>query len=136
MWHSSFAKTGRICLATLRSLTIIGVQMTISDVFEPHHQPARSIYNALQSEQSKRKGRTVAEWTTAELNQVHFEAVRQAHEHGLRAPTLAEVMVAERCARGHIDYGAKWAYGVVESMRNRKGAAGDSLREAAARPPG
>jgi hypothetical protein len=91
--------------------------MSIRDVFEPSHEPARSIYEAFQNEARMRKGRTPAEWTTAELNRVHNEAGYQAQIHSLRAPTVEEVLAAEGCARGHIDYGAKWAYAVVERMR-------------------
>jgi hypothetical protein len=91
--------------------------MSIRDIFEPSHQPAKSIYDAFQNEAMMRRGRTAAEWTTAEVNRVHIEAVYQAQIHGLRAPTLEEVVAVEKCARGHIDYGAKWAYGVVERMR-------------------
>lgn len=86
------------------------------DPFEPRKEPARSIYLAFQKEAGKREGRLVHDWTRAERDAVHAEAVRQAHRLGLRVPTLQEVVDAERYARGHIDYGAKWAFYVTEAM--------------------
>jgi hypothetical protein len=77
------------------------------DSFEPRTEPARSIYLAFHAEAKKRKGRSVEEWTTAERNAVHAEAVKQARALGLHAPTMQEVEDAERSARGHIDYGLK-----------------------------
>lgn len=86
------------------------------DVFQPRHDPARSIYNAFQDEASRRKGRTVEEWTAAEREAVFNASVRQARMMKLRAPSMEEVVRAEQYARGSIDYGAKWAYGVAEVM--------------------
>jgi hypothetical protein len=83
---------------------------------EPSREPAKTIYRAFQDEASKRKGRTVADWTAAEVNRVYLAAVDESRSLGLRTPTLEEVVAAEQCARGHIDYGAKWAHGVVARM--------------------
>ena len=89
----------------------------VRDVFRPHRDPARAIYDAFQAEAAKRNGRTVSEWMGRERDAVLREAVFQAHKCGLRAPSYDEVVQAERSASGHTDYGAKWAYGVVEAMR-------------------
>lgn len=87
------------------------------DIFEPSSEPARSIYGAFQAEAAKRVERSVDEWQYLELAAVYREAVTQAQELGLRVPTLADIVNAERYASGSIDYGAKWAYRVVETMR-------------------
>lgn len=87
------------------------------DCFEPHHEPARSIYNAFQAEARRRKGRGVDAWMKAERDAVLREAARQAQSLGLRCPTMEEVTAAECGAMGSTDYGAKWAYGVVDAMR-------------------
>ncbi|MCO3748727.1 hypothetical protein FA132_25745 [Pseudomonas aeruginosa] len=87
------------------------------DLFQPTVEPARSIYAAFQAEARNRSGRSVEEWMAAELNAVHRESVYQAQALGLRAPSRAEVESAERYARGSADYGAKWAYRVVDAMR-------------------
>lgn len=86
------------------------------DIFRPTRDPAQSIYDAFQHEATRRKGRTVHEWTTAERNAVFQAAINQAKKLGLRMPSMAEVEAAERYARGSVDYGAKWAYRVVDVM--------------------
>lgn len=86
------------------------------DIFEPKREPALSIYNAFQKEAAERKRRTIEEWIDAERNAVHRESVHQAQRLGLRVPSMEEVMRAERYAVGSADYGAKWAYGVVDAM--------------------
>jgi hypothetical protein len=87
------------------------------DIFEPRHEPARSIYHAFQTEATKRKGRSIDEWLAAERDAVFREATHQAQRLGLRVPTMDEVASAERYAAGSADYGAKWAYCVVDAMR-------------------
>jgi len=87
------------------------------DVFQPNAEPARSIYGAFQAEAKHRSDRSVQEWTAAEIDAVHREAALQAQAYGLRAPSREEVERAERYAMGSADYGAKWAYTVVEAMR-------------------
>jgi len=87
------------------------------DPFEPHQEPAKSIYLAFQAEAAKRKNRSVAEWVRAERDAVHREAGHQADKLGLSAPSIVDVEAAERYARGSVDYGAKWAYQVVDAMR-------------------
>lgn len=91
------------------------------DVFQPREEPARSIYNAFQEEAAKRSGRALEEWLEAERNAVFNEAVRQAQKLvGLSPPTMEDVINAERYASGSVDYGSKWAYGVVMAMRGGK----------------
>ncbi|WP_228757801.1 hypothetical protein [Pseudomonas aeruginosa] len=87
------------------------------DVFQPTTEPARSIYAAFQAEAEKREHRSVEEWMSAEVDAVHREAVHQARTHGLRVPSKEEIERAESYAMGHADYGAKWAYSVVDAMR-------------------
>lgn len=87
------------------------------DIFLPPREPARQIYQAFQAEASKRKERDLDVWIKAEIDAVHAAAVKAAQAMGLRAPTREEVVAAENYARGSADYGAKWAYGVVERMK-------------------
>lgn len=87
------------------------------DVFRPSHEPAQSIYDAFQKEAEKRKGRSVEEWIAAEHQAVLLAATSQAQILGLKVPSNEDVSKAELCARGHVDYGAKWAYGLVSLMR-------------------
>lgn len=95
--------------------------MPNTDIFEPKHESARSIYLAFQTEAAKRKERSVEEWIKAEREAVFREAVHQAQKLGLRAPTIAQVIDAERYAMGSIDYGAKWAYCIVKIMQTQQG---------------
>lgn len=87
------------------------------DPFCPRQEPARSIYEAFRSEATQRRQRAVDVWIRAELDVVHRTAAHMAPAYGLRPPTVAEVEAAERLARGHADYGAKWSLSVVERMR-------------------
>ncbi|MHC2876249.1 hypothetical protein [Ralstonia sp. 121560039-2] len=79
-------------------------------------EPARSIYDALRREASKRNERTVEEWLAAERDAVLREAIFQAQKLGLKTPSLQDVEHAERLASGHTDYASKWAIGVAEAM--------------------
>jgi hypothetical protein len=85
--------------------------------FRPHQEPARSIHDAFQLEASKRKERALEVWIEAELQAVFAAARLAAERHGLRMLSLDEIKSAERYARGSADYGSKWAYTVVDSMR-------------------
>lgn len=87
------------------------------DPFRPRHEPARSIYETFQAEATHRRQREVDVWIRAERDAVHGTAARLAQNYGLRPPSIEEVEEAERRARGHIDYGMKWALYVVEAMR-------------------
>lgn len=86
------------------------------DIFEPRHEPAKSIYSAFQAEAAKRKGHPVEEWVKAEREAVFRECAHQAQTRGLHAPSMDEVTAAERYAMGSADYGAKWAYQLVKVM--------------------
>lgn len=86
--------------------------------FRPQHEPARTFYDTFQTEATKRAQRTLAEWCEAELLAVHEAACRYAAHHGLAAPTLEQVARAEVSARGHTDYGSKWALGVAAHFQN------------------
>ena len=90
------------------------------DFFRPHTEPALSIYNALLAEAARRQGRPVAEWTRLERLAVWQAAHDYAEQHGLAVPTLDQVAAAERQAVGHVDYAAKWAYGVVELLKTKQ----------------
>jgi hypothetical protein len=87
------------------------------DIFEPLHEPAKSIYLAFQAEAAKRKGRALDEWIKAEREAVFRVCAQQAQKLGLRVPTMEDVASAERYARGSADYGAKWAYQLVKLMK-------------------
>ena len=86
-------------------------------MFEPTQEPAKSIYDALVNEAAKRKGRSVEAWIEAERKAVFNKAVELSNALGLRIPTLEQIVTAENCACGHVDYMAKYAYGVAEAMR-------------------
>jgi len=89
----------------------------MKDIFQPRSEPAKSIYEAFQIEAAMRNDRSLDEWQLAERNAVQREAAMQAHKLGLRVPTMEQVERAERYAFGSIDYGCKWALGVVNAMR-------------------
>jgi hypothetical protein len=86
------------------------------DHFRPHHDPARSIYDALQCEAAKRANRSCEDWIILERDAVYREAVSQARLRNLRVPTMDEVERAERGACGHCDYGSQWAFGICDRM--------------------
>lgn len=92
----------------------------MKDFFRPHSDPARLIYDAFQEEAKKRcvsyPERGEYGWVEAERRVVWQTARDYAQQHGMRIPTMAEVERAEQNAMGHVDYGSKWAYGVVEAM--------------------
>jgi hypothetical protein len=88
----------------------------MKDVFRPRTDPARLLYDAFQAEAEKRPGRPVEFSVLSERAAVWRAARDYAQQHGLRVPTLVEVEKAERLAMGHVDYGAKWAYGVAELL--------------------
>lgn len=93
-----------------------GLDPLMHDIFRPHQDPARSIYDAFVAESQHRRHRSVEEWISAERSAVFLESVRQAEKHQLRPPTMEEVMRAERYAMGSCDYGATWIYRIVEAM--------------------
>ncbi|MGV1121211.1 MULTISPECIES: hypothetical protein [Xanthomonas translucens group] len=89
------------------------------DPYRPSSEPAMSIYDAFQDEAAKRKGRDVAEWIKAERDAVYRAAMLAFERAGLPAPTMDEVELAERYARGSSDYGSKWSYTIISCVRNR-----------------
>ncbi len=91
-----------------------------SDIFRPYYEPARTLYDAFQKEASKRGSRSVEEWQSAERLVVWSAARDYAQQNGLHVPTMAEVERVENCACGHVDYGAKWAYGISEIITKQR----------------
>lgn len=86
------------------------------DPYEPVFEPAKSLYRALKAETKNREGRPLNMWIAAERNAIFNEAVRQAKQRKITAPTMETVMKAERLAMGHIDYLTKWSLMVAEIM--------------------
>ncbi len=74
------------------------------------------IEQAFRREAQLRKGRSVDEWHRAEVQAVWTAARDFGQQHGLRTPSIDEVVAVERMAFGHIDYGAKWALYVAEKI--------------------
>jgi len=89
----------------------------MQDIFRPSREPARAIYDAFQAEAEKRNGRDFKVWTEAEENAVWNAARDAAQKLALEAPTIEDVQSAQISAMGHVDYGAKWAYGIVHKMK-------------------
>ncbi len=89
------------------------------EIFRPQHQPARAIYDAFQ-EAAKDRKHSVEAWIKRERLAVWRAARDYAQQHGVRVPTLEQVEAAERQAYGHVDYGAKWAYGVAELLTTQE----------------
>ena len=87
------------------------------DIFRPPNEPARTLYDAFQKEAAYRKGRSVMEWQRAERLAVWRAARDYAQQYGMRIPTMDDVEQAEVLASGHVDYGAKWAYGIASAMQ-------------------
>lgn len=98
------------------------------DLFTPHWEPARSIYDAFQEEATKRKTRSVEDWVQAERAAVHKAACVAAQKEGLPEPTMEEIQSAETYAMGSVDYGATWAYRIVDLARKRASQAAKSTR--------
>jgi hypothetical protein len=90
--------------------------MSEKDIFRPHYEPAQRIYDAFQNEATKRKDRDYRQWRDLECEIVWQEARDYAQENGLEVPTLKQIEKCEQQAYGHIDYAAKWAYGVTKLM--------------------
>ena len=88
----------------------------MSDIFRPHREPARTLYDVFQKEAAHRKGRSIQEWQRLERLAIWGAAKDYAQQYGLCVPTMDDIERAETCAVGHVDYGAKWAYGVAKSM--------------------
>jgi len=91
----------------------------MNDIFRPKHNPAQSLYDVFQTEAEKRPKRELEEWQRKEVMAVYEEALRwhERNPEKYKEITVADVQDAQRQAWGHVDYGAKWAYAVVERMR-------------------
>ena len=87
-----------------------------TDIFRPRTEPARTLYDAFHTEAEHRAGRSIEDWITAERKAVWRAARDYAQQFGLQVPTLADVERAESSAKGHCDYGAKWAYYLADVM--------------------
>ena len=86
------------------------------DIFRPRTDPARLLYDAFHLEAKKRDGRFEEQWQLAEREAIWRAARDYAQQHGLSVLEMADIERAERYAMGHIDYGAKWAYGIRDIM--------------------
>jgi len=92
----------------------------MKDLFRPRTEPARTIYDAFQLESLKRKESNDPKiWIENERQVVFSVAKKYAETHNLVTPTIDQVTLAKRSAQGHIDYAAKWAYGIVDFMNNQ-----------------
>lgn len=91
----------------------------MTDVFRPHREPARTVYDAFQNEAKKRPLQTSDGWIEAERQVVYQTMCSEAPKFGLPIPTMEEVRQAETYATGHIDYGSKWVYRLLEIMSRR-----------------
>lgn len=83
------------------------------DILRPRHSPAKEIYDAFQQESEHRDDRDFNEWVRKEREAVWRAARDYAQQHNLTVPTMDEVEKMEISACGHVDYGAKWAYGIA-----------------------
>jgi hypothetical protein len=93
----------------------------MKDLFRPTTEPARTLYDAFKKEAENRGAKAFVEWHNNEVRSVYFAACDYARARGRKPPTLQQVRDAEASARGHVDYGAKWAYRVAEVMQNPSG---------------
>ncbi len=88
----------------------------MKDIFRPTRALPRALYDAFQKEADKREGKTVEEWIRNENMAVWKAARDYALAHELKPPTMQQVVDKSHYASGHIDYGAKWVYGVESIM--------------------
>lgn len=89
------------------------------DPIEIHRLKATAICvisGALAAEAEKRLTRSFEEWSQAEIKVVWAAARDFAQQHGLRTPTLVDVIRGEALACGHNDYRAKWSQYVIETI--------------------
>jgi len=78
--------------------------------FRPSAEPHRTLYNALVEQQKQRD--SDPDWVNNERRAIWNAAINYANDRGLHIPSLEEVCRAERMACGHVDYPAKFAYGI------------------------
>ncbi len=93
------------------------------DIFRPHREPARQLYDAFQREATRRSGRSPEEWQLAERQAVWRAARDYAQQHGLPVLEMSDIEEAEVSAMCHVDYGAKWAYRIRDIMDQKAGIA-------------
>lgn len=91
----------------------------IGDIFRPKSNQAQAIYDAFQKEASLRAYRKPDEWKSYERYAVLNAARAVAGIEKIASPTIDDVVDAENYAVGHIDFGAKWAYRLLEIMRKK-----------------
>lgn len=84
------------------------------DIFSPCRPIAQAIYDAFQSEASHRDGREWPDWERMEMEAVHAEVNRQRALLGKPPVSLESVQRVDAQACGHVDYGARLAYGCEE----------------------
>lgn len=102
----------------------------MNDMFRPHSEPARSIYDAFQAAAARRDEIGYPDWLRHEREVVHQVVLEQALKHGLRPLSLEEVEAAEFYAMGAVNYGATWAARLVELMATPEpGAAAPERRQ-------
>lgn len=92
--------------------------MTQKDWLRPTTQPARMLYDAWRKESEKRDSRSYEEWVNGERQIMFKVANKAANLYNLTSVTMEQVELAEENAYGHVDYGAKWVYGILDYMRN------------------
>lgn len=75
----------------------------------PLRELAAEMLVALESEQTRRKGKTVDEWNRSEISRMAFEV--NAWRHALRRTLFrrSEIERVELLAVGHVDYSSKFA---------------------------
>ncbi|MCH8552502.1 MAG: hypothetical protein LAT62_11230 [Natronospirillum sp.] len=86
------------------------------DIFRPRLAPAAQLYDAFVEAASHRNKADGLEWIEFEIEQVHKEALRVAERYNFPAPSRDDVRKASDEASGHADYGAKFAFYVLETM--------------------
>ena len=102
----------------------------MTDLFRPRMEPAATIYDAFRAAALKRKSDSNDEWQARERAAVLAAANNYASTNGLRAISMDAVGRAEIMAMGHVDFGAKWAYGVVDALLAAHPPHPDSAQEA------
>jgi len=87
------------------------------DFFRPTHDSITTeLYDTFQDVAKHREYHS-NEWIKRERIAVYRKACEIAKRDNLKEPTLNIIERYESNAYGHIDYGKKWAIGIVEWMR-------------------
>ena len=95
-------------LITGKDISLLKKEPSI-DIFAPHTEPAKTIYNVLTEEMKNRDGYIMEEWILNERITVWKTAIRYCFKNGLYIPTIQDVEKAEKEAYGSADYDSKWA---------------------------